>query len=435
MKNTFKLFAILMMLLLCTALLASCGDALSVKEVEADPYGAIMAASQKQVDAMADLLSGPEATLQKLAEGVSTYEVELSIPDAADISLEVVADAKTGAFSGEAAVGAQGVSVTGEIWGDKNQFALSVPMLLGSDAYGVKFDTFMEDLENSSTLAAFGLSWADLKDQLGVDLDGIMDGLSADKIKTAVETYQAEAEAVLKDKAPVVAEDENGVITVTYTLTRDDIAKYGELATDMVKDLMGGLLDPSELEDGLVEMPGSATYIYYLDKKSGDLTKVDIDMDGAKGTVTYSTDSAKPLDMAFDITVPVDGDVTGTVKGSLREVAEEGKSGLIIDFETSIDGETMPMTMSCICNDADGKYELKLAIEGEGEMVIGGELTYTETSIRFTVDKINIPGEEINIGELSITAEVGGTVEALPTYKNILNLTTADLTAILENFQ
>lgn len=435
MKNTFKIFSLLMMLLLCTALLVSCGDALSVKKVEADPYGTIMAASQKQVDAMADLLSGPEATLQKLAAGVSTYEAELSIPDAAKISLEVVADAKTGAFSGEAAVGAQGVSVTGELWGDKNQFALSVPMLLGDGTYGVKFDTFMEDLENSSTLAAFGLSWADLKEELGVDIDGLMDGLSADKVKASFETYQAEAEAVMKDKTPAVAEDENGIITVTYTLTRDDLAKYGEIAFHMVEDLLGDLMDAEEIDMDPENMPESLVYIYYLDKKTGDLTKVDMDMDGVKGTVTYSTDAAKPMDIAFDVIVPVDGGLIGTLKGSLREVAEEGKSGLIYDFDIAIDGESTPITLSFIRNDADGKYEMKLAVADEGEMVIGGELTYTETSIRFTVDKISIPGEEINIGEFSFTAEVGGTVEALPTYKNVLNLTTADLTAILENFQ
>ena len=435
MKNTFKIFSLLMMLLLCTALLASCGDALSVKKVEVDPYGAIMDASQKQIDAMAEMLSGPEATLKKLAEGVSTYEAELSVPDAAKINLEVVADAKTGAFSGEAAVGAQGVSVTGEIWGDKNQFALSVPMLLGEGTYGVKFDTFMEDLENSSTLAAFGLSWADLQDQLGLDIDGLMDGLSADKVKTSFETYQAKAEAVMKDKAPAVAEDENGLITVTYTFTRDDIAKFGEIAFEMLGDLLGDLMEAAEVDMDLENMPESMVYIYYLDKKTGDLTKVDMEMDGAKGTVTYSTDPTKPMDMAFDVTVAVEGELTGTVKGTLREVAEEGKSGLIYDFDIAIDGESTPITLSFIRSDADGKYEMKLAIADEGEMVIGGELTYTETEVRFTVDKVSIPGESMDGFRLTASARVGGTVEALPAYKNVLNLTNEDLAAILENLQ
>ena len=433
MKNTMKIFSLLMMLVLCTVLLASCGDALSVKKVEADPYEVIMDASQKQIDAMAERLSGPEAVLEKLAEGVSTYRAGFSVPDAADINFEAAVDAKTGAFSGDVAVGVQGVSVTGEIWGDKDQFALSLPVLLGSGSYGVNFDTFMEDLENSSTLAAFGLSWTELKDQLGVDVDGLMDGLSVDGLKTSFETYLTEAEAVMKDKAPVVAEDENGLITVTYTFTREDIAKYGEIAFDMLGDLLGDLMDAAEMDMDLENMPEKMVYIYYLDKKTGDLTKVDMEMDGAKGTVTYSTDPTKPMEMAIDVTVAVEGDLTGTIKGALREVAEEGKSGLIYDFDIAIDGESTPITLSYIRNDADGKYEMKVAIADEGELVIGGELTYTETSLRFTVDEISIPGEESDICKFTFTAEVGGTVEPMPAYKNALKLTNEDLAAIVEN--
>lgn len=438
MKNTFKIFSLLMMLLLCTALLASCGDALSVKKVEADPYGAIMDASQKQIDAMAEMLSGPEATLKKLAEGVSTYEAELSVPDAAKINLEVVADAKTGAFSGEAAVGAQGVSVTGEIWGDKNQFALSVPMLLGDGTYGVKFDTFAEDLENSSTLAAFGLSWADLKAQLGLDLENMLDKATDSDFQAVLEQYQAECEAIMKEMAPVVAEETVGdveTVTVTYTYTKETFVKFGEAMDKYLRAILGDLVDMAEIDMDLENMPQSGTYKYYLVKKTGDVQKIEMDMDGMKGTVNYSTDAAKPLDMDFYITTSVEGGLTGTIKGSLREVAEEGKSGIVMDVETSIDGETMPLVLSFIRNDADGKYEMKLAIEGEGEMVIGGELTYTETEVRFTVDKVSIPGESMDGFRLTASARAGGTVEALPAYKNVLNLTNEDLVAILENFQ
>ena len=106
-----------------------------------------------------------------------------------------------------------------------------------------------------------------------------------------------------------------------------------------------------------------------------------------------------------------------------------------MDVDTSIDGETMPLVLSFIRNDADGKYEMKLAIEGEGEMVIGGELTYTETEVRFTVDKVSIPGESMDGFRLTASARAGGTVEALPAYKNVLNLTNEDLIAILENLQ
>lgn len=438
MKNTFKIFSLLMMLLLCTALLASCGDALSVKEVEADPYGAIMDASQKQTDAMAEMLSGPEATLKKLAEGVSTYEAELSVPDAAKINLEVVADAKTGAFSGEAAVGAQGVSVTGEIWGDKNQFALSVPMLLGDGTYGVKFDTLAEDLENSSTLAAFGLSWADLKAKLGLDLESMLDKATDSDFQAVLEQYQAECEAIMKEMAPVVAEETVGdveAVTVTYTYTKETFVKFGEAMDKYLRAILGDLVDMAEIDMDLENMPQSGTYKYYLVKKTGDVQKIEMDMDGMKGTVNYSTDAAKPLDMDFYITTSVEGGLTGTVKGSLREVAEEGKSGIVMDVETSIDGETMPLVLSFIRNDADGKYEMKLAIEGEGEMVIGGELTYTETEVRFTVDKVSIPGKSMDGFRLTASARAGGTVEALPAYKNVLNLTNEDLVAILENLQ
>lgn len=435
MKNTMKIFSLLMMLVLCTVLLASCGDALSVKSVEADPYAAIMDASEKQLESVAGKLSGLEATLDKLAEGVSTYKAELSIPDAADFSVEAVVDAKTGAFSGEAAVGVQGVSVTGDIWGDKDQLALSLPMLLGEGAYGLNFDTLMEDLKNSTTLDAFGLSWADLEAQLGLDIEGLMDGLSADKAVTSFETYQAKAEAVMKDMTPAVAEDGEDFITVTYTFTRDDVAELGEIAFDMVREMLGDLAESAEMNMDLENMPERMVYVYYLDKKTGGLTRVDMDMDGMQGTIHYSTDPTKPLDVSFEATVAVEGDLTGTIEGSLREVTEEGKSGVIYDVDIAIDGESTPITMSYIRNDADGKYEIKVVLADEGEMVIGGELTYSATDLRFTVDKISIPGADAVDAKFTLTAMAGGTVETMPAYKNALMLTMDDLTKILENFQ
>jgi len=296
----------------------------------------------------------------------------------------------------------------------------------------------MEDLENSSTLAAFGLSWADLKAQLGLDLDSMLDKATDSDFKAVLEQYQAECEAIMKEMAPVVAEETVGdveTVTVTYTYTKETFVKFGEVLDKYLRAILGDLVDMAEIDMDLENMPQSGTYKYYLVKKTGDVQKIEMDMDGMKGTVNYSTDAAKPLDMDFYITTSVEGGLTGTVKGSLREVAEEGKSGIVMDVETSIDGETMPIVLSFIRNDTDGKYEMKLAIEGEGEMVIGGELTYTETSIRFTVDKISIPGEEINIGKFTFTAQAGGTVEAIPAYKNVLNLTNEDLVAILENLQ
>lgn len=440
MKNTMKIFSLLM-LLLCTVLLASCGDAISVKSVQADPYEAIMDASENQLEAMAGKMTGLEQALEKLAEGVSTYEIELSIPDAADVEIQAVVDAKTGAFSGEASVGADGITLTGEIWGDGEQFALSLPVLLGDGAYGLKFDTFKEDLENSSTLSVLGMPWADLKAALGLDLDSLLDKAGDKDIQAIFAEYQAELEAMMKEMTPVVAEETVGdveTVTVTYTYTKETFVKFGEIMDKYLRALLGDLMDIAsevEFDMDLEDMPQSGTYKYYLGKKTGDVLKIEMDMDGMEGTINYSTDAAKPMDMTFDVTMPVEGGLTGTIKGSITEVTEEGKSGVVMDVEAIVDGESVPMSLSFIRNDADGKYEMKLAIEGEGEMVIGGVLTYTDTEVRFTVDKISIPGEEEIAGKFTFTARAGGTVEAMPTYKNALMLTEEDLIAIFENFQ
>lgn len=444
MKNTMKIFSLLI-LLLCTVLLASCGDAISVKSVQADPYEAIMDASEDQLEAMAAKLSGLEQALEAITEKTATYELKVELPEDPSVAIEeifaeFVVDSEADTYSGEAGIGPKGAQVTGQIWGDKDQLALSVPMLLGDGAYGLNFDTFMEDLENSSTLAAFGLSWADLKAQLGLDLDSILDKATDKDMEAIFEEYQAECEAIMEELTPVVAEETvDGVetITVTYTFTKEAMVKCVEAVEKYTRAIMGDLMElASEVEFNmdLENMPEGGTYKCYLAKKTGEILKIDLDMDGIKGTINYSTDAARPMDMSFDFTMPVEGGLTGTFRGTLREVAEEGKSGLIYDFDIAIDGESTPMTLSYIRNDADGKYEMKLAIADEAEMSIGGELTYSATEIRFTVDKINVTGEDVGV-KVTFTARAGGTVEAMPAYKNALMLTTEDLLEIMKNFQ
>ena len=444
MKKTFKLFAILMMLLLCTTLLASCGDALTLKKAQADPYGVLMAAIEKQNADITSRLSGVSGALESISKGTATYSFELSLPDSGgssveEISAEVVVDAESGTYSGEAGIGPKGALITGEIWGDKNQFALSVPMLLGSDAYGVKFDTFFEDLENSSTLALFGISWADLKEQMGIDPQDMFAKFTSQDFRAATEQYITATEELAKSMTPVVAEEMLGevdTVTVVYTYTKADIIKSGEAMDTYFKAIMGDLLEVAEVEYNmdLENMPETTAYKYYLAKETGRVVKMEITWDGTAGAViNFSTDENKPLDMEMTLNTEAEGQQI-QAKLRLGEVTEEGKSGIVMDMEVTADGETHTMTMSFIRDNADGKYRLVLAADGE-EAVMAGALTYTDTELRFTVDSMVIPGEAVYFDSFAVTAKTGGEVEAIPEYKNVLNLTAADITAIFENFQ
>lgn len=455
-KINLRFGAALLAIVMCFGLLAGCGKSgITLKKVQKDPYAAMVAGYEKYTDALEAKYGKAFDVFDKLSEGVGTYSAKLSVPEGGDIDISAVVDAKNGAYSAKASAGAMGVTMDASLWGDKNNIALSVPALLGNGTYGVKLDTLETDLEGSALLKSLtgGMSLDDIKGALeseaGIKWDDLKGMLSADKLTEAMNKYTSDMEAFMKGKTYTVAEESFKVgetdvpaISVAYTLTADDYKKIMDIYAEMLDSQFGSIFTAAGIdikdeiesvmsEDGINEFLGdSVSGKIYLGKKTGAVVAVVTEAETLKATVCFGEDVSKKLDMSFDVEITADGETVG-VNAALTDASADGKSGFELNAAVTVDGEEHKLTASALRNDADSKFEAKATVDGEEMGKIAGKLTYSAEEFTVTVDSVTAGGETTDIG-LTVSAKLGGTVEAVPEYTNIITASEEDVSGILE---
>ncbi len=450
--SKMKICAALLALIMCLGVFVSCGDdGVTVDSVKEDPYGAIMDGSTKYTDALADKYGDIFAVLDKISKGTGTYNVSLepvgedaeSLLAAADVDMTYVTDSVNGKYSGKMAVGAMGVSTEISLWGDKSNFVLGAPALLGEEKYGLKLDTFEADLKESELFALIsgGMSYdefkAELETQMGISLDDIFSMFSAENFTAGYEQYLKDIEEIVNGFTPEVTEGKyTGVdaITVKYTLTADDIKKLSEAQSKMYENMFGKLLSwyGMDMDDLIGETEDIFTdgvvMSCHLKKDNGMIIGETIAFgDTMTADVSFGADVASKFEMKMVMDMTVEGE-TANVTMNIGEVTAEGKGGFDVDVAVKAADEEHTIALDIVRDDADGKYEAKFAADGEEMGSAAGTLTYSADEFKFTVDSITAEGETVPMNA-SVSAKAGGTVEAVPQYNNILDMSQADLQA------
>ena len=217
-------------------------------------------------------------------------------------------------------------------------------------------------------------------------------------------------------------------------MTKEDAQKSSELVLDLIEtkfakifELAGVSFDDVRAEMMAEEIEtGDVKTKCYLGKNTGEIVAMDIDIpDTAKGTVVYGEDVSDKLEISFDFDITYEEEKS-TLTGTIKEITDEGKGGFDIDVIVNMYGEEHTASMDIVRNDADGKYEIKLTADDEEIGTVTGVLTYADEEFKLTVDTITAEGETAEIG-LSISAKVGGTVEAVPEYTNIITAPVEEL--------
>ncbi len=449
MKNLFRVTALLLMVVLCLGMLASCGDALSLKDVEKDPYAAITAANQKYIDAIDAKYGKVLDAFDKMKDGVASNELKVEVPEVGNIAMNIVSDAATGAYNGKLSVGAEGISAEAKLWGDKNNIALSIPALLGDKNYGIKLDTFGEDIKKAPIIEAMGMTYDDLvaalEAEMGIKLDDIKESFKVEDIENVYKKYVTDVEAIIKGKTPTVAEETVGeveVITIEYAITKADFEKVVGFTVDMYKSLIGDMaatleLDfdeiMSEFKDSIAEENIDFKYKYYLVKKDGSILKSDFIAPDVIATMNFSTDSANPFNLTIDMKMKEDGEEIGTANITVKESDDEGMAGVYVDMKIESESEKMTGGFSFILNTSSHEYEFEVIADGTALVAANGELTYSENEFGISVDSATVGGETVELG-ISYTAKAGGTVEAIPEYSNLVTMGMDAYEALITEF-
>lgn len=424
------------------------GDVL--ESAKTDPTGTLLSGSEEYLNDIienSDILSAfPDA-----ANGVSTYNIGITIPEMGDVKMNAVVDMDNFDFSGNLSVKAQGITAEASVWGNSDNIALKVPFLLGEKAYGIKFSTLAKDLESSTLLEALGIDIDELKAELansGISIEDLMTIFDAERISAAADNFMNKIVGICNEIDTNVAEETitvNGkdvnAVAIEYIITKEDITAFAEAYVEVLKEVIGESMASainmntddllSELTES-IKMDSPASLKIYLNKDTGVLSAIKLTVDDDK-YLTITLDAAADsfdVDIAIEL---VDGDEVNTITIFIDEVKESGKDGFTMEIATS-DEEAEKMALSFVRNISDGKYELKAMTGSETELSANGTLKYDKNSFELTVDSISTDGETIELG-LSIGIKAGGTVEKLPEYTNILNMTMEELQAIAGKLQ
>jgi len=413
---------------------------------EKDPISAIMDGATGFVGNIEDKDDIASGLIESIADGATTYKFGFNIPAAGSVDVNAVVDPSTGAFSGKAGVTLQGNTIDASVWGDSDNLALKVPMLLGDNAYGVKYSTLISDLESSVLMEQIDMSLEEMiaeleksfEDEFGMSIEEFSALISAEKITSAYAELMADYEKLYESLDPVVTEADITIggtdmpaVAIEYTFSKESADIAVEASRKFIENLMGDLIKASgeDLDDVLAEIEGEMaleedlSYKVYLDKESGKMLAIEFGIDEASVLITM-TSADDRLDIDIDITVTADGK-SETVSLKIDEVTENGKDGFIAVL--SPDAEIgQNITLSLVRNTADGAFTLDLSANDQSALTVTGTLLLTDSEFEFGIDALTTPENTVDLGFI-FSIKNGGTVESVPAYKNILTMTEDEL--------
>lgn len=467
MKKLTRPSAILLALIMCLGILYGCTEStgISVESVTKDPYTAVENGSKIYIEQLDARYGNAFAVFDKLAAGVGTYTMDVSVPSTADVNFKAVADGSTGAYNATLKAGSNGISTEFSLWGDKQNLAFKIPVLLGSGEYGVKLDTLEEDLNNSELITALtGMTFDEIKsafeESSEIRWDDLMTLFKAETWTEPFNVLANQADDFYRNKlTPTIAEDtltvseeEVSAITVEYNVSAEASESLGnELIAELENTALLTVLsryadETAEEDESEEEAPEAEVCKFYLNKDTGTIMAAEfLYGEDEKIAVNYGKGASEAVDITVTMSMPMDEDSFSmeTVEDpeelpfdmelTVKEVAEEGKRGFDVGLKYTFGDDELDAKVSVMRANADGKYEIKVTANGEETLSAGGALTYSDTEFTLTLDSVTVGGITSEIG-LSLSAKAEGTVEAVPEYENILNMTVEDLEGLAGMF-
>lgn len=371
----------------------------------------------------------------------------------------------------------EGTELSAQLYLNEHDLVVALPEML-PDAYGVSFDTLMEDLPNSAIWGMMGITYEEFVAQLAASLDDAMASLE-DMMQSMddLESMFSDAEKYLDSLTVALTEALENVEQTTTTGQANIYGQYvdAQIITYSVdsaamEKMTNILLDwCAENADGLAGLLAD-----------GEITGQSIvqAITEAKNEVSSFFDSADleaSLVLNFNpetnYLMSIDGSFAGTVDGedggiylnlTLGEdptqsnlytfkMHDHNNDGISVSFgyETVNTTTTYSLTASTIVagdaadalilslsyDTASYKYAVSLTADGEA-FAVNGICKVTEEAFEFTIDSVTANGDvtEINL-RLVAEAISAGEIPNAPSYINLLQMSEVDLTSLLMKLQ
>ena len=354
------------------------------------------------------------------------------------------------------------------------KLAVSAPLLFGDEAYGVDFNTLMDDLKDSEIWAMMGTSYDEFKEMAGINLDAAMDVL--EKYMEAMPDGQAIIDC-LKD---VEVTREEGTVTVNGESVKAVNVKYHVTSEDVLA-LMNAYIDESEkaveaMKDAFAEVMTDVDVDEIFGDMDMDTTRQE--MNDAFASVDLEGDLVVSIDPETQYIMCVSMDIAGTVDGeegkiemdlvlgvdptntdkitfALISEADGERVGYTVDAVRTISGsvETMTLTMNEVWDDetdtlatvemsydsGNGAYEIVMSDEYE-TITVEGVYKVSADKFEISIDSMTTAydseeyTEELGL-RLVVEKISKSDIPEMPAMKNILKLTEDEWIELIGMFE
>ena len=461
-----SLLAIFMVLVLCMSMmLAGCQEDETSggnKETVADADEKELTAQEAMDNTLAALRS--DRITVPVLEDMSEKKVITVAMDGL-FSNVLNLDAANRSFYDELSVGLEGQTVTGQLYCDGKDLALTCPELMGEAALGINFATFADDLKTSGLL---DLLMAELGGDLS-ELEGVLSEYSqslgtmnadAEEIMDILEEVAQGMQSSKADGTANIYGAEVKAVVFTYAMDKDDYKKMIDLFLDMAEEayqadldamISAGTISPEEgnpYSDAKAEIDAiwgdaemSGTMNLYANPENGCMMLMESTYTGtvegetleAVMTLTLGEDPAAGGKYVLALDMNLDETETIAMEMALTSTTEGSTDTTVFTFDAEVDGEKMDvMTFTAVYDYNSAAYELALEAES-GKITAKGTMDSTEDKFIIIVDELEAEGETLPLGiTVSVENDPDCEIPAVPAYTNAL--TDLGLTEMLETY-
>lgn len=411
---------------------------------------------------------GSDVGSDELLESIQAGKITITVGDTmTNVMFVDIANLK---FVDQLTVNVEGTELTAQIYANEHDLVVAVPEIL-PEAYGVSFDTLMEDLPNSAIWGLMGITYEEFMAQLSATLDEVLSSMNG--MGNMEDIFNEDTQACLNS---LVAALEKALENVEQSTTTGQVDIYGEYVDALIvsysvdNDAMESIvnilldwciensediatiLDSAELTDEMIlealneaklsvgeffdNADLDAALVLNMNAETGALMSVDASFagiidgveDGIYLNLTLGKNPAESDLYSFSL---VDAESTGVSVTFGCEVVETTTTLILTAAMLEYGDPTSALVATASYDTASYEYALTLDVDGE-YYAVEGICKITEEIFEFSIDTLTNNDEVIELN-LKVVAETisSDEIPTAPDYTNLLQMSEMELTSLL----
>ena len=342
-------------------------------------------------------------------------------------------DVANTAFYDELSVTVEGQTFNGQIYCDGKDLAITAPALLGNEAVGINFSTFMEDLEASGLLELLTAGLEDGTSVMGGALSAFSE--SMETMNTASEEIEKLLDEITQGMEPEKSEgtatvygEEMDALIFTYHLDRDHLKKLFDKIVELSEKIYFTQAKEA-LDAAWDDMEFNCVANMYANPNNGCIMLMKLDatsiIEGENAAVslalTLGEDPATSDKYTLTTTMEIGDTQVMNMELALSNTTENSLETTALTLNAEVEGEKMEiLDFNATYDNGNNVYLLALGLDG-AHYFAKGTMDSSDDKFIITLDTLEVGGETMAPGfTLSMENDPTCEIPVVPGYVNVL---------------